>query len=444
MNVESDRKKQYNTFMKSIELLAPVGSYEALRSAIRAGADSIYFGVTHLNMRAGSAKSFDLKDLKKIVSICHKAHIRAYLTVNTIIYDREMDLMKKVVDAAHSSGVDAIIASDVAVLSYAHQIAQEVHCSTQLSISNFEAVRFFSQFADRMVLARELDLGQISDIVSRIKKEKVRGPRGDLIEIEVFGHGAMCISVSGRCFMSGFENNLSANRGLCRQVCRRPYRVTDTETGQELAVESQYVMSPEDLCSIDFLDRIAETGISCLKIEGRGRSPEYVFTVVSAYRRALDALTKKQYTPTLVADLLHELQTVYNRGLSKGFFFGRPIGAWSRTYGSRATTRKLHVGRVTHFFPKRSVAEILVQSETLRVGDQVYIIGPSTGTLKFSLSELRDEKGKKIKEAHKGAIVTFPVLERVRTSDNVYVIEPVSPKDLENQNNERLRDRIQK
>jgi putative protease len=426
-----------------IELLAPAGSYPSLQSAIKAGSDAVYFGVTHLNMRYGCAKEFDLSDIKKIVSICHKSGIRAYLVVNVIVYDAEMKLMRKIVDAAKKNKVDAIIASDVSVLQYCQGIGQEVHASTQLSLSNFEAVKFYARFCDRVVLARELNLRQIKNISHQIQKHHITGPKGKLMEIEGFGHGAMCISVSGRCFMSTFEHGLSANRGLCRQLCRRPYKIIDQETGSSLRVESQYVMSPEDMCSIDFLDALLDAGIQSLKIEGRGRSPEYVYIVVSAYRKALNALEKGEYTDTLIKELFADLKSVYNRGLSKGFFYGKPINAWSRSYGSKATTRKLFVGKVTHFFPKPSIAEIRVQSGDMKCSDTIYIIGQTTGTVKTTITELRDEQRVSIQSASKGDLITFQVPEKVRVNDDVYIIEKVSTEKRENDKNPRLRDRIQ-
>lgn len=429
--------------MQKIELLAPVGSYEALHSAIKAGADAIYFGVTHLNMRYGCAKEFDLDDLKKIIDICHQSNIRAYLVVNTIVYNTEIELMHQIVDAAKKNKVDAIIASDVSVLQYCHDIKQEVHASTQLSISNIEAVRFYSQFCDRVVLARELDLGQIKEISNKICVQKIKGPKGNLIELEGFCHGAMCISVSGRCFMSTFEHGFSANRGLCRQVCRRPYKIIDEETGDALKVESQYVMSPEDMCTIDFLDKLIDAGIVSLKIEGRGRSPEYVYTVITAYRKALDALGKGEYTEKLVEELFADLKSVYNRGFSKGFFYGRPIGAWSNSYGSKATTRKIFLGKVTHFFPQPSVAEVSIQSGDIHVGDEIYIIGETTGTVKMKIDELRNESETSIKSAQKGEIITFKTSEKVRINDDVYIVESLSENQKKNEKNPRLRNRVQ-
>ncbi len=424
--------------MKTVELLAPAGSYKSLHSAINAGADAVYFGITHLNMRAGSsAQNFTLEDLKEIADICHAKNVKTYITLNTIVYDREAELMKSLINSAKKNGIDAVIAADVAAIGYCHEIGQEVHCSTQLSISNINAVKFYSQFVDRVVLARELDLKQIRFIADQIKEQDIRGPKGNLIEIEAFIHGAMCISVSGRCFMSAFEHNLSANRGLCRQMCRRAYKITDTETGDELKVQDQYVMSPQDLCAIDFLDKVIDSGIYSLKIEGRGRSPDYVHTVVTAYKKALDAIENKTYDEELIEELFTDLKSVYNRGLSKGFYFGRPVGAWSRSYGSVATTRKLSLGKVTHYFPKKNVAEIIIQAEQLKTGDEVYIIGNTTGTVKQKISELRDEEGEVIEHAKKGDIVTFVTDSLVRANDEVFVIVDID------EEGERLKDRVQ-
>ncbi len=430
--------------MQKIELLAPVGSFSALHSAIDAGCDAVYFGVSHLNMRQGAVKGFSFEDLKEISQICKKNKIKSYIPLNTIVYDGEMELVKKIVEQAKENKIDAIIASDVAVLAYCREVGQEVHCSTQLSVSNIEAIKFFAQFADRMVLARELDLGQIKSIVEEIKKQNIRGPKGNLIEIEVFIHGAMCISVSGRCFMSAFENGCSANRGMCRQMCRRAYKVIDTETGSEFKVENQYIMSPEDLCAIEFLDKVIDTGVVSLKIEGRGRSPEYVSTVVRVYRKALEAIEKGEYNKKLIEELLEDLKSVYNRGFSKGFYFGKPVGAWSASYGSKATTRKIHIGRITHFFSKKNVAEVLIQSGELRLGDEIYVIGNATGTVKQKITELRDVDGNPIKKAKKEMTVTFVTERKVRINDEVFIIEKVSMDETANKKNKRLKDRIQK
>lgn len=423
-----------------MELLAPAGSYEALHSAIKAGADAVYFGVTYLNMRTGSsAKKFNFEDLKEISSICKKNNIRSYITVNTILYDQDMKIMHELIDKAKANGIDAVIVADLAALQYAHSIGMEAHCSTQMSISNFEAVKFFAKYSNRLVLARELTLQQIQHICDKIKKEKLTGPQGRPLEIEIFGHGAMCVSVSGRCFLSGFHHNLSANRGLCRQTCRRAYTITDEETGHQLELHDKYILSPQDLCTIDFLDQVVQTGAHVLKIEGRGRSPEYVYTVIKNYREALDVIDQKKYTKEFVKKAFKNLEKVYNRGYSKGFFLGEPIDAWSGTYGSKATTRKIFSGKVIHYFPRPSVAEILVQStDALRVGDEIYIIGPSTGTLQIPITEMRDEDKNIITQAQKGQKVTLKVPEKVRENDQVYIIEDVHEGDPK-----RLKDRIQ-
>lgn len=423
-----------------MELLAPAGSYEALHSAIKAGADAVYFGVSYLNMRTGSsAKKFDFEDLREISSICKKHNKRAYLTVNTIMYDQDMAMMHQVVDKAKENNIDAVIVADLAALQYAHSIGMEAHCSTQMSISNFDAVKFFAAYSNRLVLARELTLKQIKHICNKIREEKLVGPQGRPLEIEIFGHGAMCVSVSGRCFLSGFHHNLSANRGLCRQTCRRAYKIIDEETGHELELHDKYILSPQDLCSIDFLDQVVATGAHVLKVEGRGRSPEYVYTVIKNYRKALDAIEQKKYTKELIHECMEDLKKVYNRGYSKGFFFGEPIDAWSGTYGSKATTRKIFCGKVTHFFPKPLVAEILVQTpDGVRVGDTVYIIGPQTGTVQCAISELRDTDGQTIQASQKGQTVTFQVPEKVRENDQVYIQESITDGDPD-----RLKNRIQ-
>lgn len=406
-----------------MELLAPAGSYESLHSAIKAGADAVYFGVTYLNMRVGSsAKKFDFDDLSQIADICTKNNIRSYITLNTILYDNDLSMMKQVIDRAKDAGISAVIVCDMAALMYANEVGMEAHCSTQLSISNYESVKFFAQYSNRLVLARELTLKQINSICKKIKEDNLLGPQGRPLEIEVFGHGAMCVSVSGRCFLSGFHHNLSANRGLCRQTCRRAYKITDEETGHELELHDKYILSPEDLCVIEFLDAVKETGAHVLKIEGRGRSPEYVYTVISAYRKAFDAIKNGTYNKTVIDECLQDLKSVYNRGFSKGFFFGEPVSAWSRTYGSKATTRKLFSGKVTHYFPKPNVAEVLVQGgDTIAKGDEIYIIGQTTGTIRMTIDELRNADGESIEKSQKGELVTFTVPERVRENDQVYI-----------------------
>ncbi|MDE5906093.1 MAG: U32 family peptidase, partial [Alistipes sp.] len=340
-----------------IEIMAPVGSYEALAAAIEAGADSIYFGIGRLNMRSASAANFTLDDLARIVATAHAAGLRAYLTVNTIVYEEEISEVHEVIDRARAEGIDAIIATDMAAILYARRVGVEVHISTQSNISNSEAVKFFAQWADTVVLARELTLEQVAHIRRQIVECDIRGPRGELVEIEMFAHGALCMSISGKCYLSLYETGCSANRGACRQLCRRKYTVSDTESGAALDIDGQYVLSPKDLCTIDFLDRFIDAGVRVLKIEGRARGAEYVKRVVECYDRALRAIEEGAYTPDLAAGLKERLRTVFNRGFWEGYYAGRPVAEHSQHYGSSATRRKVYVGRVTNFFKRLSVAE---------------------------------------------------------------------------------------
>ena len=353
-----------------IEIMAPVGSYESLAAAIRAGADAVYFGVGKLNMRSASAANFTLDDLGRIVASARKAGVKTYLTVNTIVYEDEIADVHAVIDRAKKEGVDAVIASDMAAILYARRIGQEVHISTQSNISNSEAVRFYAQWADTVVLARELSLEQVAAIRRRIVEDDIRGPRGELVEIEMFAHGALCMSVSGKCYLSLYETNCSANRGACRQLCRRKYTVTDKETGAQLDIDGRYVLSPKDLCTIDFLDKMIAAGVRVLKIEGRARGAEYVKRVVECYDQALKAMESGTYTPALTAELKERLRTVFNRGFWEGYYAGRPVVEHSPAYGSSATQRKVYVGKVTNFYRKLSVAEVSVEAAPLAVGNR--------------------------------------------------------------------------
>lgn len=375
--------------MKTIEITAPVGTWESLHAAIAAGASSVYFGVGVLNMRARSSVNFTLRDLVKITRICRKHGIRSYLTMNTVIFDHEVRLMEKMVDSAKKNGIDAIIASDLAVIRYAHQIGMTVHMSTQTNITNLEAVKFWSQYADVMVLARELNISQVAAIIRAIRRHKIKGPSGELVRIEVFAHGALCMAVSGKCYLSLDHYNKSANRGACYQLCRRPYRVTDQETGIELEVDNEYIMSPKDLKTIGFLDKIVEAGVSILKIEGRGRSPEYVKTVVECYSQAARAIANGTFTPLLGEQLTERLNTVYNRGFWDGYYLGQNMGEWAEQHGSVATHSKEYVGRITNYFTKLKVAEIKMESGELKQGDRVYIQGPTTGSIELPVSGIR-------------------------------------------------------
>jgi len=407
----------------NIELLAPAGSYESLHAAIKNGANAIYFGINQLNMRAVSAANFDSSDLKKITKICKENKIKSYLTINTVLYDNDLLLMKKIIDDAKKYKVDALIVSDIAAMQYARSINIEVHASTQLSISNIEAVKFYSQFVDRIVLARELNLDRIENIIKEIKKQKIKGPNGKLIEIEVFIHGALCIAVSGRCSMSLYQYNSSADRGACRQLCRRKYKVSDCETNQELIIDNNYVMSPKDVCTISFLDKIISLGVKSLKIEGRGRSPEYVATVVNTYNKAIKLIKKDKYTEKDKIKLEKELKKVFNRGLSDGYYLGKKLQEWSASGNSQATEEKIFTGIVKHYYPKIKVAEILLQAYNININDKYSITGKNTGVIFGKISKLRSEDRKNIKKAKKGDIITIPVLERVRENDKFYIIK---------------------
>lgn len=411
-------KKKYN-----VELLAPAGSYESLMAAIQNGANAIYFGVGHINMRSQSAANFDFEDLKKIATICRENKIKSYLTVNTVLYDHDMELMKKTIDAAKKNKIDAAIVSDTAAIQYARAKKMPLHISTQSSVSNLEAIKFYAPYADQVVLARELTLPMIKEVVRGIKKEKIKGPNGELIKIEMFAHGALCIAISGRCYMSLYNENASANRGACRQMCRRRYKVTDMETNKEMVIDNEYVMSPKDISTIGFLDQVLDTGIYSLKIEGRGRSPEYVATVIKCYREAIDNINNGTYDEKKIKSWEKQLGTVYNRKFSDGYYLGKKLHEWSASGNSQATEEKKYVGVVTHFFDKLKVVEIKIQSDGLEVGSRFSITGPTTGVLFGDIKSLRDEKEKNIKKAKKESIVTITIDGVVRKNDKVYIIK---------------------
>ncbi|MDP7115758.1 MAG: peptidase U32 family protein [Candidatus Woesearchaeota archaeon] len=405
-----------------VELLAPAGNKESLAAAIKAGADAVYFGVKELNMRSLGSKNFELEELPKIVEQCHKKKVKTYLTVNSIVYDNETIKVDQLLKAAKKAKVDAIIASDFAVIQKANELGIPLHISTQCSVSNYDSLKFYAKFADNVVLARELTLKQIKNITTKIKKEKLKGVSGKEMKIECFCHGAMCISVSGRCFMSLFEYNKSANRGECLQSCRRAYKVTDLEEKKELKIENNYVMSPNDLCTIEILDKLVDAGIDIFKIEGRARSPEYVFTVTKAYRNALDAIEKSKFTEKLKKELFDSLKTVYNRGFSTGFFMGMPMGKWSGQYGSKATEKKVYVGKVTHYYPKPQVAEIKLEAGGINKGDEIAFTGPTTGFFRQKLEEMQVNH-KPVAKLAKGNSVGIKVNERVRSNDKFFVIK---------------------
>ena len=363
---------------KTLEIMAPAGNFECLTAAIQAGADSVYFGIDRLNMRSHSANNFQAEDLDEIVRLCSGAGVKTYLTLNITLYDNDLEDMRKALDAAMKAGVSAVIASDMAAIAYARSIGLEVHISTQLSISNVEALRFYAAFADVIVLARELNLSQVREISEAIDRENICGPSGKKVRIEMFAHGALCMAVSGKCYLSLHEYGASANRGSCYQICRRGYEVTDLETGNSLLVDNKYIMSPKDLCTIEFMDKIIDAGVTVFKIEGRARPAEYVKKVVSCYRKAADAVCAGEYSPELAASLKAELSEVFNRGFWDGYYQGARLGEWSEVYGSKATRKKVYSGKVTNWFGKLSVAEILVESASLKVGDRILIIGPTT------------------------------------------------------------------
>lgn len=416
--------------LEDFEIMSPVGSYPSLMAAIEGGADSVYFGVGQLNMRSHSANNFDLEDLKQITTIAKENNIKTYLTLNTVIYDEEIEYMHSVVDTAKQCGVSAIIASDMSVIAYANKVGMEIHLSTQCNITNFEAVKYYSKFADVIVTARELSLEKVKAITQRIEQENLLGKSGKRLRIECFVHGALCMAISGKCYLSLDNANMSANRGACLQFCRRPYRVFDTDGGTELVIDNQYIMSPKDLKTIDFLDKIIDAGVRVFKIEGRGRSPEYVKVVTRCYKTALKAYLDGTWNEDLKAKLNEDLGKVYNRGFWDGYYLGRKIGEWSQKYGSQATTTKIFVGTVTNYFKNIGVAEIKLETGELSVNDDIYIIGPTTGVYEDKVRELRFDL-KNVDKVEKGQLFSMPTSELVRRNDKLYKI--ISNKD-ENKN----------
>ena len=411
---------EYND--KKIEIMAPAGSYESLRAAINAGADSVYFGVEQLNMRSRSA-NFMFDDLSKIVKICNEHNVRSYLTVNTIVYDHDMSMIRKICEEAKKAGLTAVICMDIAAIQIAREIGLEVHISTQINISNIEAVKFYAQYADVVVLARELTLKQIKSICSEIKKQDIRGPKGELIEVEIFVHGALCVAVSGKCYMSLATFNASANRGACLQNCRRAYRVIDEETGDELKIDNKFVMSPSDLCTLPFLDKILDSGVKVLKIEGRGRSPDYADETVKCYKEAVEAISKNMFTKEKVEAWMKRLKSVYNRGFWEGgYYLGKKINEWAGVEGSKTTVEKKFIGPVTNYYDKLSVAVIKVESNVFNKGDNLMITGPTTGVMKLVAGELHTDDGV-VKKAQKKIEVSFKVPKKIRKNDKVYVLK---------------------
>ncbi|HKK81105.1 MAG TPA: peptidase U32 family protein [Prolixibacteraceae bacterium] len=403
----------------NIEIMAPVGSYESLRAAIQAGAGSVYFGVEQLNMRARSSNNFTLDDLAKIASIASEYNVKSYLTVNTVIFDNELQKLEEVIMAAKTAKISAIIASDMAAIMLARKHNVEVHISTQLNVTNIESLKFYAQYADVVVLAREMNLGRVWEINRQIKEQNITGPRGELVRIEMFVHGALCMATSGKCYLSLHEMNSSANRGACMQACRRAYIVTDKETGKEMEVDNEYIMSPKDLKTIHFLNKMLDTGVSVLKIEGRARSPEYVKTVVQCYREAVEAYLDNDFTIDKINNWNKRLSTVFNRGFWDGYYLGQRLGEWSSNYGSLATKRKIYIGKATNYFSKLKVAEIQVQTQSLHAGDDVIITGPTTGVIETTVKEIRVDD-KTVDEAPKGVKCSIPVDAKIRRSDKLY------------------------
>ncbi|MDX5585418.1 MAG: peptidase U32 family protein [Aureibaculum sp.] len=404
-----------------IELMAPAGNFESLQAAIDNGADSVYFGVEQLNMRARASINFTLDDLQEISRRCGEKKVRTYLTLNTIIYDHDLSVVKTLINKAKEANISAVIAMDQAVISVARSVNMEVHISTQINITNIETVKFYAMFAETIVLSRELSLRQVKKITEHIEKEQIKGPSGRLVEIEIFGHGALCMAVSGKCYMSLHAYNSSANRGACKQNCRKKYTVIDQETGFEMEIDNEYIMSPKDLCTIDFLDQVSDAGIKVLKIEGRGRAPEYVAKVIKCYRDAIDSVANGTYDKEKVIGWMQELEKVYNRGFWNGYYLGQKLGEWSKESGSHATQKKVYVGKGMHYFPKANIGEFKIEAYDINVGDTILITGPTTGAEEMKIEEMfvndiKDEN------ASKGDSVTIPLNFRIRPSDKLYKI----------------------
>lgn len=405
--------------INDIEITSPVGSYESLMAAINAGAGSVYFGAGQMNMRSRSSKNFSPEDLRQIADICSSRGVRSYLAVNTVVYDDEIDEMRSIVQTAKESGISAIIASDLAVVQYANSLDMPVHISTQCNVSNIDAVKFYSQFADVIVLARELSLAKQAAICSAIDRENICGPSGSRLRIEVFAHGALCMSISGKCYLSLHEYNASANRGACLQNCRRKYLVKDQSDGTEMEIDNEYIMSPKDLCTIGFLDKIIEAGVSVLKIEGRGRPPEYVKITTECYNEAVRSYFEGTYSEEKVEFWLERLSTVFNRGFWDGYYLGQKLGEWNDSYGSKAAKKKVYVGKRTNYFPKIGVASFLVEDESIKKGDHAIIIGPNTGAMEMEIEEMRIDN-EIVEKAGKGEEFSIPTELPVRSADKIY------------------------
>ena len=407
--------------MQKIELMAPAGNFESLQAALDNGANSVYFGVEQLNMRARASINFTLDDLEEISKRCQAKNVRTYLTLNTIIYDHDLSIVKTLVKRAKEANITAVIAMDQAVIAVARELGMEVHISTQINITNVETVKFYAMFADTMVLSRELSLRQVKHITEQIEKEQIKGPSGRLVEIEIFGHGALCMAVSGKCYMSLHSHNSSANRGACKQNCRKKYTVIDQETGFEMELDNEYIMSPKDLCTIDFLDQVADAGIKVLKIEGRGRAPEYVARVIKCYRDAIDSVENGTYDKDKVISWMQELEKVYNRGFWSGYYLGQKLGEWSKGSGSHATQKKVYIGKGVHFYPKAKIGEFKIEAYDLSLGDTLLITGPTTGAKEFELKEML-VNDQALEKGTKGDSITIPLDFRVRPSDKLYKI----------------------
>ncbi|WP_333693304.1 peptidase U32 family protein [Flavobacterium sp.] len=404
-----------------IELMAPAGNFESLQAALDNGADSVYFGVEQLNMRARATINFTLEDLPEIAKRCKAQKVRTYLTLNTIIYDHDLSVVKTLVSKAKDAGITAVIASDQAVIASARAIGMEVHISTQLNVTNVETVKFYSLFADTIVLSRELSLRQVKKITEQIEKEQIKGPSGNLVEIEIFGHGALCMAVSGKCYLSLHSHNSSANRGACKQNCRKKYTVIDQESGFEIEIDNEYMMSPKDLCTLDFLDQVIDSGIKVLKLEGRGRAPEYVAMVTKTYRDAIDSYYNGTFTKEKIDLWMEDLSTVYNRGFWSGYYLGQKLGEWSANPGSNATQKKVYVGKGVHFFPKTNIAEFKIEAYDIKIGDKIMITGPTTGVQELVINEMLVNDNR-LEKASKGDSCTLKLPFRVRNSDKLYKI----------------------
>lgn len=404
---------------KEIEIMAPAGSYESLIAAVQGGADSVYFGAEQLNMRAASSVNFSLSDLRKISSICRDNNLKSYLTVNVVVYDQELEQMRRIIDSAVESGISAIIASDLSAIEYAFRSGMEVHLSTQLNITNTEALKFYSKWADVVVLARELNLEQVREIHENIRRQDIRGPKGDPVKIEMFVHGALCMAISGKCYLSLHENNKSANRGECYQTCRKSYIVTEKESGYQLEIDNEYIMSPKDLCTIGFTDRIIDAGVRVFKIEGRARSPEYVKIVSSCYNEAVNSVLDGTYDNEKIRNWMERLSTVFNRGFWNGYYLGQKLGEWNASYGSNATRKKIYLGKITNYFTKVNVAEIKLENGDLEKGDLLLITGPTTGVIEYKADEIRVDL-KVTGKALRGEFCSVKISDYLRRSDKVY------------------------